>query len=201
MVQIDYYFSLLSPFTYFAGDRLEAIAARRVAPIRYKPMDIMTVFSQTGGTPPKDRHPARVSYRLEELRRLAAFTGLPVNEAPKHFPTNAAPASLAVIAAQEAGFAVGPVSRAILRAVWAEERDIADADVVSAALEAGGVKESSLAPHLEAAQAIWEANTREAIEAGVFGAPTYVVAGERFWGQDRLPHLEAKLEALSGGAA
>ena len=103
MPHIDYYFSTLSPFAYLAGLGLEEVAARHGAGITYKPLDIMTLFTRTGGLAPKDRHPSRMAYRAQELPRQAKKAGMPLNMKPAHWPTNAAPASYAIIAAQKAG--------------------------------------------------------------------------------------------------
>jgi 2-hydroxychromene-2-carboxylate isomerase len=176
MARIDYYFSVLSPFTYLAGLGLEEVAARRGATIAYRPMDIMKIFAETGGVPVPQRHPSRIAYRKQELLRIAARRGLPFNLQPAHWPTNPVPASLAVIAVAEAGGDAGALAHAFLRAVWAEERDIGDPAVVTAILGEN--------------EATYQANTEAAIAAGVFGAPFYVVDGEVFWGQDRLDYLD-----------
>lgn len=203
MLQIDYYFTVISPFTYLAGTRLEAVAAKHGASIRYKPMRIGAIFAEMGGTPPAKRHPSRVAYRLQELQRLARAAAAPITLAPAHFPTDEAPASRALIAAQEAGFSIGLATHAVLRAVWAEEKDVADPSVVRAALESGGVRWSAIEPHLAAAEAAFEQNTADAIAAGVFGSPFYVIGEERFWGQDRLSFVDSHLAAATdqGGVA
>ena len=139
MPQIDYYFSTLSPFTYLAGGRLEEIAERHGAGIAYKPLDIVALFARTGGTPPPQRHPNRQAYRAQEMRRGAVKAGLPMNPQPAHWPTNPAPSSYAIIAAQAAGGGdVGGLVQALLRAVWAEDRDIAEDSVIRACLEGAG---------------------------------------------------------------
>lgn len=195
MARIDYFFSTVSPFTYLAGLKLEEVAARHGIGVVYKPMDVMGLFGRTGGTPPKDRHPSRQEYRLQELRRQAAKSGLPINLKPAFWPTNPAPSSYAIIAAQAAGGGdVGALAHAILRACWAEEKDIAQDDVVRACLtEAGfdaGLADSGLLSGAET----YAANTEEAVNRGVFGAPFYITDGdERFWGQDRLDDLDAHL--------
>lgn len=198
MAHIDYYFSTLSPFTYMAGTNLEKIAARHNASIRYKPMDILDVFSNTGGLPPKDRHWSRKAYRLQDIRRSAKQAEMPINVKPAHWPTDPLPSCYALIAAQEAGFAVGDAAHAFLRACWAKEKDIAQADVVSEVLASSGVAEAAIASHMQSAAEIFETNTREAIQGGVFGAPFYVVGDERFWGHDRLDQLDAYLPEISG---
>ena len=97
MARIDYYFSILSPFTYLAGDGLERIAAKHGAEISYRPCDIMKVFAETGGVPVPQRHPFRQEYRLQELKRISKRTGLRLNLKPAHWPTDPFPGSAAII--------------------------------------------------------------------------------------------------------
>lgn len=191
-LSIDYYFSTLSPFSYLAGQRLEEIAARHGAAVTYKPFDIMALFARTGGTPPKDRHPARQAYRLIEMERQAKRTGLPLNLKPAHWPTNAAPSSYAIIAAQKAGGGdLGALVHGTLRAVWAEERDIAQDDVVKSLLESAGFDPALADSGLLTGAEIYAQNLEDAVNADVFGAPFYVTSdGVKFWGQDRLVDLD-----------
>lgn len=192
MPTIDFYFSTLSPYTYLAGDRLERIAEQRGATVTYKPLDIMALFSRTGGTPPKDRHPNRQTYRLEDLIRAAARAEMPLNPKPAFWPTNAAPSSYALIAAQaNGGSDVGGLLRAISRACWAEEKDIAEDDVIKACLEEAGFDPGLTESGLLMGAETYAANLEQAVEAGVFGAPFYVTDdGAHFWGQDRLEDLD-----------
>lgn len=195
MSHIDYYFSTLSPYTYLAGGRLEEIAARHGATITYKPMDIVALYGRTGGTMPGDRHPSRMEYRAQDLPRQAAVRGLPFNLNPAHWPTNAAPSSYAVIAAQEAGGGdVGALVRAFLRACWAEDKDIADDAVVQACLSEAGFDPGLAMSGLLTGAETYAANLEEAINRGVFGAPFYITdSDQRLWGQDRLEYLDACL--------
>lgn len=204
-MRIDYYFSPLSPFTYLAGDRLERIAEARGAQVDYRPVDIAAVFEEVGALPVPKRHRFRQEYRLQELERIARRTGLPINLAPANWPTDPVPAALAVIAAQDAARArgegdPGAVARALLEACWARDLDVADPAVVGEALEAGGFEPRLMDAETEArAREIYDANTARALEAGVFGAPFYVVGDARFWGQDRLSYLDEHLDRLAGG--
>ncbi|MGP6087241.1 2-hydroxychromene-2-carboxylate isomerase [Antarctobacter jejuensis] len=195
MAHIDYFFSTISPFTYFAGTRLEEIAAKHGATIAYKPLDIMTLFARTGGTPPGQRHPNRQAYRLQEMERASKKTGLPANLKPAHFPTNPAPSSYAIIAAQKTGGGdVGKLVHGLLAACWAGEKDIAEDGVIKACLSDAGFDPSLADSGLLAGAEIYPANLEEAIEKGVFGAPSYVVdSGQVFWGNDRLEDLDAHL--------
>ena len=195
MPHIDYYFATISPYTYLAGMRLEEIAAKHGATITYKPVDIMQQFARTGGQPPKDRHVSRQEYRAQELPRQAKKLGMAFNLKPAHWPTNMAPSSYALIAAQNAGGGdLGALTHAFTRAVWAEEKNIAEDDVIRECLAAAGfdpaLAESGL---LEGAET-YAQNLEDAVNAGAFGAPFYAVDdGARFWGQDRLEDLDLHL--------
>lgn len=191
MTRIDYYFSVQSPFTYLAGDRLERIAAARGARIDYKPIDTGPVFAATGGVPVARRHPARLAYRAQDLLRLARASGLPFNLHPAHWPTDAAPASASVAAAALAGADAGGLAQAVMRAVWAEERDIAEPATLAAIVAATGIDRAAL--DLDAGAAACDANSAEAIAKGVFGSPFYIVGEALFWGQDRLDALDLHL--------
>jgi 2-hydroxychromene-2-carboxylate isomerase len=195
MARIDYYFATLSPYCYLAGTRLEEVAARHGAEIHYKPFDIIQAFGRTGGTPPKDRHPSRIEYRAQELPRQAKKLGLPFNLKPAHWPANGAPAAYAFIAAQNAGGGdLGKLAHSITCACWAEEKDIADEDVIRACLtEAGFDPDLADSGLLEGAET-YTRNLEDAVEAGVFGAPFYIMDGERFWGQDRIEDLDLYLQ-------
>ncbi|NIY71042.1 2-hydroxychromene-2-carboxylate isomerase [Marivivens donghaensis] len=195
MPHIDYFFATMSPFTYLAGTRLEEIAAKHGATITYKPMDIGQVFMRTGGTLPKDRHPTRLEYRDQELRRQAKKAGLPLNLRPAHFPVNGAPAAYALIAAQNAGGGdLGKLVHAYTGAVWAEDANLADDAVIRACLEKAGFDPALADSGLLSGAAAYEENTEEAVRRGVFGAPFYITeTDERFWGQDRLDDLDAHL--------
>ena len=194
MTRIDYYFSVISPFTYLAGTRLEEIAARHGAQITYKPLDVVALFPRTGGTPPGQRHESRQAYRLQELRRQAQKAGLPITLKPAHFPTNQAPASYAIIAAQAAGGGdMGALVHGLLRACWAEDRDLAEDAVIRECLSTAGFDPALADSGLLSGAETYAANLEEAVSNGVFGSPFYIVGEERFWGQDRLDDLDAHL--------
>lgn len=194
MKQIDYFFSTISPYTYLAGERLEEIAARHGASVRYKPVDISALFSRTGGTPPRDRHQSRQEYRLQELRRQAAKLGMEINLKPAFFPTNSAPSSYAIIAAQETGGGdMGALVHGFTRACWAEERDVAEDEVIRDVLSRAGFDPGLASSGLLLGAETYVKNLEEAVNRGVFGAPFYIVGEERFWGQDRLEDLDLHL--------
>ncbi|WP_170371714.1 2-hydroxychromene-2-carboxylate isomerase [Ruegeria arenilitoris] len=198
MADIDYFFATLSPYSYLAGLRLEEIAAKHGATIAYKPVDIIALFGRTGGVPPKDRHPSRIEYRAQELVRQAKKTGLPFNLQPAHWPTNAAPSSYAVIAAiQDGSGDVGKLCHSFLRACWAEDKDIAQDDVIRNCLAGAGFDPALADSGLLVGAETYAANLEEAVDRGVFGAPFYITQDDqRFWGQDRLDDLDEHLATL-----
>lgn len=199
MPHIDYYFVTVSPWTYLGGDRLEAIAKKHGATITYKPCDMNRVFKSTGGLPLAERAEARKQYRMQELKRWRAHLNMPLTLEPAFFPTNPAPASYAIIAAQAAGGDVGGLVQALLRACWAEEKDIADEGVIRECLAACGFDPALANSGLLTGAMTYEANGEEAVSVGAFGAPFYLVDGtEKFWGQDRLEMLDLYLAGALG---
>jgi len=193
---IEYYLFANSPYTYLGHRRLIEIARRHAAAIRVRPMDATKVFPVSGGLPLAKRPPQRVAYRMTELKRWREFLGLPMNVTPKFFPVAADAASRLIVAAEEVSTdAALEVTGRVLAAVWSEERDIADeatlASIATASgLEAAALMARSRSPEI---QSRYEAYTEQAIEAQVFGAPTYRYRGELFWGQDRLDFLDRAL--------
>lgn len=198
MSHIDYFFSPISPFTYLANNRLEEILQKHNAAVIYKPIDAIALFARTGGTPPDQRHSSRQEYRLQELQRQSKKRRVPITLKPQFFPTNVAPASYAIIAAQTDGSGnIGALVQNILRACWAEEKDIAKDEVIRDCLVQAGFDPDLTDRGLLSSAETYLANLEEAVISGVFGSPFYVVDNDaRFWGQDKLDDLDAH---LSGG--
>ena len=194
MAHIDYLMITLSPFCYLAGDELEQIAEKHGATIAYKPVNLLQIFAATGGIVPADRHPARQAYRMQELTRVAKAKGLPINLKPAFFPSNPVPSCYSVINAQNSGGGdVAGLCQSFLRACWAEEKDVAEDIVLRACLTENGFDPDLVNSGLLSGAVVFERNTEEAIKKGVFGAPTYVVGDQIFWGQDRLSYLDEYL--------
>ncbi len=192
MTDIDYYVFPLSPYCYLAGVKLEAMAAKYGARVVYKPVLLMELFDETGGVRPAKRHPSRMAYRGQELARWAEHTGLPLNLKPAYWPTDAGMACRAIVAAQSSGAGdTGAFVHALLRAVWAEEKDIAEESVVREALVASGFSGDLV--NAEGSADVLVANTAEAVARGVFGVPFYWIGEDAFWGQDRLDFVEKRL--------
>jgi 2-hydroxychromene-2-carboxylate isomerase len=192
---VDYFFTPVSPWTYLGGARLDAMVRRHGAVLRYKPCDYGKVFPVSGGLPVGQRPKQRQAYRLTELERWRDFLGIKLTIHPKHFPVPSDFAARTVVAARQAGADPGRLANALLRAVWAEERDVSDRATVAAICGECGLDGAALTAAADgaAARAELDANTAEAIERQVFGAPTYIYRDKLYWGQDRLDFLDRAL--------
>jgi 2-hydroxychromene-2-carboxylate isomerase len=196
MAHIDYYFSTVSPWAYLAGNRLEEAAARHGATITYKPIDLGTLFPQTGGVALPDRHPSRQAYRLQELDRQSRKLGMPLNLRPAFWPVNGAPAAYAIIAAQGAGGGdVGALAQAIMRACWAEEKNIAEDETIRACLAGRRLRPGACRQGAARGRRDLCPQHRGGGAGGrLRRADFYVVdTGQKFWGQDRLEDLDLHL--------
>ncbi len=195
-ITIDYYFTPQSPWTYLGHTRFTDMARQAGATVHVLPADYSKVFPISGGLPLGQRAPQRQAYRLMELKRFSESLQLPLNIKPAFFPVAGDDAARLIIAVdQQDGAEVAMrLSAAVFKAVWAEERNIADATVLAQLLMEQGLSVERLAQSRSPdVQQRYEANTQQAIDAAVFGAPSYVIDGEIFWGQDRLEFVAKKL--------
>lgn len=193
---IDYYYAPISGYAYLGEPRLVDLARRTGADIRFKPVDIARVFAESGTVPPFKQPRARLDYRLLDLQRTADYLGLPINSKPRHWPVPVDLAARSIYAGIEAGVDVHALSFAILSAVYAQERDVSDESVIRDILDTQGLNTAAFWEllHSDSVGQVFEQATREAIELGVFGSPTYVLNGtEMFFGQDRLELLAHRL--------
>ncbi|HEY4073649.1 MAG TPA: 2-hydroxychromene-2-carboxylate isomerase [Herbaspirillum sp.] len=196
----EYYVSPHSPYVYLGHAHLVALAKKHDVKIALKPFDLNKVFGVSGGLPLAKRAPQRQAYRLQEMQRWAAFRQLPMNLHPTFFPVQSEAASKLIIATQLAlgTDAALALAGAVMRGVWAEERNIADPEILQTIAVELGHDGRNLLKSSETAsvQAEFDRFTDEAMAANVFGAPWYVVDGEPYWGQDRLDFVE---RAFVGG--
>jgi len=195
MKTIEYYFSPKSPWTYLGHERMLELARRHGAIVEPRPMDLARVFPLSGGLPLDKRPPQRQAYRLTELKRWSQHLGMPLIVQPRFFPVDETDASKMIASVAKAGDNDGALklSGAMLRAVWAEERNIADAATLIQIADDCGLDGAALHAGREAGADLYEHHTDEAIRLQVFGAPWYVYRGEPYWGQDRLEFLERAL--------
>jgi carboxymethylenebutenolidase len=194
---VDYYFAPQSPWAYLGHQRLADMVQRHGATVWVMPIDLGgKVFPISGGLPLGQRAPQRQAYRLLELQRFSQHLNLPLNLKPKYFPVGGDDSARLIIATDlaEGAQAAMQIAGAILAACWAQERNMADDKVLAELLQEQNLPASLIAQsHSQAVQVRYEAYTQAAIDAGVFGAPSYVVEGEMFWGQDRLDFVERAL--------
>lgn len=195
---IDYYFSMQSPWAYIGHASFMDVVNRYDLTVKYKPVVLVDLFSETGGLPLMKRHPVRQRYRMVELQRWRDKRGLDFHLQPKHWPFNARLADGLVIAAVEAGHDPDQLLRQAYAAVWEQERNLADRAVLVELADAAGLPGAKLVDRAAADDitAIYEQNRQDALAADVFGSPVYVLDGEVFWGQDR---IELLADALKSG--
>ncbi|MEO8559980.1 MAG: 2-hydroxychromene-2-carboxylate isomerase [Rhodospirillales bacterium] len=194
---VDYYVTLISPWTYLGSQRFEQIVKKHGATVRIFPVDFGVIFPATGGLPLAKRAPERQKYRLMELERWRKYLGVPLTIHPKFFPANEAQAASATWALKlEQGDAAAlKLAHAVLRAVWAEEKNVADPETLKGIIAGAGFDAEALmgkaaAPEIAERR---KSESEAAIARGVFGAPSFVYKDEVFWGQDRLEFLDRAL--------
>lgn len=194
---VDYYFAPQSPWAYLGHQRFQTILQKSGASVRVMPIDLGgKVFPISGGLPLGQRAPQRQAYRLTELARFSKWLGAPLHLKPTFFPVSGDDAAKLIIAVDmaEGANAAMAISGAILSAVWSQQRNIADEKTLVELLKEQSLPASCLEQaYSQATQERYETYTQMAIDAGVFGAPSYVVNGEIFWGQDRLDFVERVL--------
>ncbi len=196
-LHVDYYASLNSPWTHLGAARLEAMCAKHGATVRIFPVDFGAIFPATGGLPLPKRAPQRQAYRMMELVRWRDFLGIPIKLEPKHFPSPELAAAGCVIALRETMGDAPAIRLAhrVLKAMWEEEETASDPATLArlideCGLDAGTVMALGAEPRWLERRA---ADTQAALARGVFGAPSYVIGDEIFWGQDRLDFVERRL--------
>jgi carboxymethylenebutenolidase len=193
---VDYYLAPMSPWTYLGHQRFVQIAQAAGTTVRVMPMDLGKVFPISGGLPLGKRAPQRQAYRLVELTRFSQALNVPLQLHPKFFPVAGDPSAKLIIAVDmhHGTDAALAITGAVLAAVWREERDIADAATLAALLHEHQLDAACLAlSDTPEVQARYDSYTQSAIDAQVFGAPTYLIDDEMFWGQDRLDFVAQKL--------
>jgi 2-hydroxychromene-2-carboxylate isomerase len=196
-LHIDYYASLNSPWTHLGAARIEAMAAANGASLRIWPVDFGSIFPASGGLPLPKRAPQRQVYRMMELKRWRDQLGIPIEIEPAFFPANEQLAACCTIAVRETMGDAPAIKLAhrVLKALWQEEKNTSDrATLMDLITEIGLDPNVVLAL---AAEPRWAerriADTQAALERGVFGAPSFVIGDEIFWGQDRLAFVERRL--------
>ena len=191
---ITYYVSHVSPYNYLGAARFRKIVEGRNLTVEMKIMDLSQVFPKTGGLPLPQRAPERLAYRLQELRRFSEFYALPLTLQPSVFPPSSGLGALVLAQArqQDVGLAM-QVLEVALGMTWADEKDSGDIAQLTTALNDAGLSGDALIADAQAnqtaLQAAVAADSEQAVADGVFGAPSFKIGDEMFWGQDRLDML------------
>ncbi len=191
---VVYFHSLSSPWAYLGGPHFHALIEKHDLDVVLRPTTIVT---ENGGIPLRTRPDARRSYHELELDRWRKRLGMKLELRPKHYPTDPQYSARMVIAADRLGWNALALSHALLAAIWADELDVGEPTtrgVVAESIGLDGQRPLELQDTPEI-MAVWQASHEEAKQAGVFGTPTYVLDGERFWGQDRLDFLDERLSS------
>jgi len=192
---IDYYLSLISPWSYLGHQRLQDIATRHQATIKLWPVDFALIFPSTGGVPLARRSPQRQAYRMQELQRWRDYLDLPLTLKPKYFPVSDKLAAAMVIKLREQqAVSALRLAGACLRACWVEEKDISDRNTLLAIASENQLDGEELLSAAGQAPQIIAADSEAAVKRGVFGAPSYLYNKQIFWGQDRLDFLDRALK-------
>jgi 2-hydroxychromene-2-carboxylate isomerase len=197
MSEIEYFYSAHSAFAYLGSARFMAIAKAAGRTIRHRRMDLRQVVPASGSTPFRERSKGHYAYFFRrEIDRWAEERSAPVMVGrPTHHDNDTTLCNGMLIAAIVQGHKVDQLAHVMLESHWRDDSDLADRDTL---VELGRRVGLDPIPLLEAAlsddvQAIYEANTRDAIARSVFGSPTYFVEGDMFYGQDRLEMVERAL--------
>ncbi len=194
---IQFFLALTSPWSYLATPRVRELAAAHQLELRLRPFDIFAVFQRNGTKAVGDRPEPVQRNRLNELRRWRAHLGMDLNLEPRHFPVDPTLSGKMLAAALERSGDAMEFAWKVMRACWAEERDISDPATLMAIADDCGFEGAALRAVVEEghADAALTRNTEEAIASHVFGAPTFLFGGELYWGQDRIEFLRRAVEA------
>ena len=193
---VEFFFDLGSPTSYLGWTQLPAICERAGAELRYRPMLLGGVFQATGNASPVSV-PAKGRYMLKDLLRYAGRYDVPFAFNP-HFPINTLSLMRGAIGYQlRQPDDLQRYLTAMFVALWAEQRNLGDEAVLAKTLEAAGLNPQQFLSFVADGEvkAALKANTEEAVQRGIFGAPTFFVGTEMFFGQDRLDFVREALLA------
>ena len=190
---VEFFYDVGSPYSYLAHTQIERIASEGGAVLAWRPMLLGGVFKAIGAQPPTLRHPGRARWQRQDLEMWAKAYGIPFQMNP-HFPVNTLTCMRLCVACDERGLQV-PFLKAAFRAMWAEGKDLSDEAVLSACLEEAGAHPQAMLERARSGhvKSRLRAITEEAVERGVFGAPTVFVGDRMFFGNDRLHFVEKAL--------
>ena len=189
-MQIDYYYSLMSPWAYFGAPRLYELQKKHGFIINHYPLNILKLFTLSGGIPLAKRADQRKVYRMMELKRWRKKLNLPINLAPKYFPpSDVSRASCMVLSIKDPKIQ-NDLSFSLLESVWFKEKDIGDEKTLIEVCKNLDLNSEEIFKKSLTSEKLFYKLAAEAAKRNVFGSPSYVLNEEVFWGQDRLDLLE-----------
>jgi 2-hydroxychromene-2-carboxylate isomerase len=190
---LEFFFDYASPYSYLACQQVEAVAQRTGAELRWRPFLLGAVFKATGNVPPISTA-NKAAWLLRDVQEWTSYLGLPPFRMPENFPINSLKANRLGLVAAEQG-RIAPFSHAVFRAAFAEGKDLAEPQVLAELARAAELEPQQALAKAET-QEIKDAlrrNTDEALARGAFGAPTFFVGDQLFFGNDRLMFVERAL--------
>jgi len=193
---VEFYFDVGSPAAYLAWTQLPRIARETRTEIEYRPFLLGGVFQATGNRSPMEV-PAKGQYLQDDLQRFAARYGVPFRHNP-HFPINTLTLMRMVLGLQlRDPERMVPFVDAVYRAIWVDGKNMNDPAVAGAVIQQAGFDAEKLLALASdpAVKDELKADTQEAVARGAFGAPTFFVGKDMFWGQDRLDFVKERLQA------
>jgi 2-hydroxychromene-2-carboxylate isomerase len=201
MQAIEYFYSAHSSYTWLGSARFAQVAAAAGRPILHKPVDLNKVLAGAGSTSFKERSEKfRNYFFFRELQRWSEYRNAPIFGRPQHHGNDPIVANCMIIAAQHQQLTPQPLAHAMLRAHWCFDADLADEPTLRRVANEAGFDGAALLSSAKHESTIDEyvRNTEEAIRRSMFGAPTYYVDGDMFYGQDRLELVERALQQPFG---
>ena len=200
---INYYFTPISPWAYLGAARFREILDAKKADVTIHLVDYGTIFPQSGGLPLPKRAPQRLAYRMAELKRFRDFLGIPLVLEPTHFPSQSRLGTYASMAAIDLGGSHAGLhaSEAIMAGLWTKNMNMDSQEDVQNVLDqvqdTTGLSGRVILDHAQNMTDAYDekikTDTEKALSENIFGAPSYVLDGEVFWGQDRLDLLAWRL--------
>ena len=198
---LQFWFEFGSTYSYLTAARLEDVAATADVPVLWEPFLLGPIFAEQGwDDSPFNVYPAKGRYMWRDVERLCAKYRSPFTK-PSRFPRNGLLAArVACLAKATSEHWLPGFVRAVFRANFAEDREIGDAAEVRSILDSLGQPGAQLVEQAQASESKLRLReqTRRAGELGIFGAPSFVVDGELFWGNDRLEDALARASSRTG---
>ncbi len=191
--EVEFWFDVHSPWCYLAAHRIGAIVRRHGGRVRWRPVHLAQLIEAIDGRRPLEENAAFLAWYRQDILDQAELLGLPFRQHP-NYPLRPSRALRAALWAERQG-AAEPFVQAVMRAYWAEDRDISDLGVLAALAEGVGLAGVAAAAGDAEIKAALDANLAEAIGRGLFGVPTAVFDGRIYFGNDHLDLLDRRLGA------